>query len=150
MQSKSRMNGWQRIWLVLTGLALVIGGLFYPYHLVYMNKYRDSLYRESIIKDLQSPQCSSYVSQPISSLKKPQFISGGGSCWHIYTSRNQANDDAYPYSLAAYDANEPDRKQRDFFAFAENIIVMVLIASLLLYFAGFLVAWIRRGFAKTA
>lgn len=149
MRFLSRMNGWQRLWFVLTALSLIIFGIFYPYYETYKFNYSSYSYRESVAKDIQSSRCNIYINQPFNKLIEPQF-GEGGSCWHLYTTRKYDDKDIYPYSLSVYDAKEKSRKLQMFFSLAALFSGLVLAGSALGYFAGFLISWIRRGFTQTA
>jgi len=144
----SRMNGWQRLWFVFSALALVIFGLLFPYREANQHISSNFHYRESLAKDYQSGRCSAYINQPLNSLREPPFESGGRGCWHIYTSRFYAKKDTFPYTLAVYDAEKAQEKLEGFFTLTAIYGGLTLAGSALLYFAGFLVAWVRRGFAQ--
>jgi hypothetical protein len=142
------MNGWQRIWLALTALGFTGFGVLYPLSF-YGPTWGERQYRESFIKDLQSPTCSPYRNKPFKELVEPPF-SEGGTCWHLYTSRRYEKTDVVPYTLARYDEGQA-QQDREFVI--EGMAMaggLTLFLSALLYGAGVLIAWIRRGFAKPA
>jgi hypothetical protein len=144
----NRMNGWQRLWLVFTTLSFIGFGVLYPLSF-YGPTWGERQYRESFIKDLQSPACSAYISKPLRDLVEPPF-SEGGTCWHLYTSRRYGKADIFPYTIERYDEVQA-QQDREFVL--EGMAVaggITLFLSALLYGTGFLIAWIRRGFAKPA
>jgi len=148
MRVLSRMNGWQRIWLVLTVLALVIGGIFYPYFEVYVSSSSNYEYRRSLIKDLQAAECKVYRDLPASKLIEPSPNTNGEDCVTLYYARIFSERDIYPYSIETYDKNEADRSRKKLFVLIGVMVVTILIASGLLYFAGVVTAWIRQGFSQ--
>lgn len=150
MKFLSRMNGWQRLWFVLTAGALLVFGLIYPYTQAYKYSYSQYGYREDLKKDLSSPFRINYITRPFSRLVEPPYSPDGRNCWHLYTTRKYEDIDTYPYSISAYDNKESKRKREDYLTGALMYGVLVLIASGLLYLVGFLIAWIRRGFVQTA
>ena len=76
-------------------------------------------------------------------LVEPPY-SDGGSCWHLYVSRKYDAPAGSSYTLADYDASKRALWRQEFLVGVAS--AMILIGSALVYFLGFLVAWIRRGF----
>ena len=150
MKLFNRMNGWQRLWFVLTCLAFVGFGVVYPYLFINQINLAELDYRQRLIRDLDSPLCRDYAIRPFSQLTEPPFDVEGGGCYVLYLSR-QFNDKSgiQPYTLAAYDAYKAAYKREQFFWGVALIGGLVLVVSALVYFLGFLVAWIRRGILPT-
>src|SRR5262245_15649992 len=145
------MNGWQRLWFVLTCLAFVGFGVAYPFLFINQTDLAESDYRRRLIRDLDSPRCRDYAIRPLSQLTEPPFDFEGGGCYHLYLSRQFGNKSGIePYTLAAYDAHRAADKREQFFIGVAIFGGFVLVVSALVYFLGFLVAWIRRGFRQAA
>jgi hypothetical protein len=144
------MNGWQRLWLVLTATALIMFGGIYPLTEVYKFNVSMHSYRQDIVRDLQAPRCAPYINLPARQLVKPAFNDGSADCTALYYSRTVGDQDVYPYTLDLYDKREATRKRADFLELAGVFSGLIAVVSGLVYLAGFLVAWIRRGFARVA
>jgi hypothetical protein len=142
----SGMNGWQRLWLVGTGLAWVCFGLIYPLILTGDDTEGNRTYRRSIAEDFKSPRCRDYMTGPVSQLSEPPWSDGGGSCWHIYTSRKIDGHEGPSFNLEDYDAKHAAFRRWYMLEVIAVFSTIVLVVSGLVYFLGFLVAWIRRGF----
>lgn len=56
----SKLNGWQRLWLVATGLALISFGLIYPLMITGQSDIGQWDYRRAIVKDFETPACREY------------------------------------------------------------------------------------------
>jgi hypothetical protein len=101
------------------------------------------------LRNLSYGNCTDYINKPINQLDEPPLSGSGDNCWNVYTARKYAEEvDIYPYSIEAYDRGEARRNRNKFFLFAAVVIPEVLIASGLIYFVGFLIAWVRRGFVQ--
>jgi hypothetical protein len=105
-------------------------------------------YRSNVIKDIKIGNCSTYINKPISELTEPKFKLEGGTYWHLYTTRKLYNKDTYPYSIETYDSNTATKKRNEFFLSFVIFGIGSLILSGFVYFLGFLVNWIRKGFIK--
>jgi hypothetical protein len=149
MRVLSRMNGWQRLWFVLTALAFIGVGIVYSFLEAYRVSPIEIEYRNSLMQDFSSGKCSDYLSKPIKQLSEPDSNIVGG-CWHIYVSRTFDKVDTTPYSIEVHDQKEASRRNSNFVTGIMLYGGLTLGCSLLVYFAGFLTAWIRRGFAQTA
>lgn len=142
------MNGWQRIWFVLT-LLMVLYAVGFSYFAVYTYNPSSRHYRQAVLNDLKSPSCQPYVAtKNLGQLSEPAFSNDGGTCWHIYTSRKYRERTTAPYTIEVYDTDERAYRLDQFGVGAAMFSAMALVASALLYLAGYTVNWIRRGFRK--
>lgn len=141
-------NGWQRIWLVLTVAGLLYFGVFSALERASSGSTYGYEYRSSVVKDLENPSCVPYTVKPMSELKEPAYLSGGGTCWYIYTNRSFNPEAKLPYTVESYDSIKTRKWWETFFVFMGFGIAGVLISSLLIYQLGRLLVWIVRGFKK--
>jgi hypothetical protein len=143
----ARLNGWQRLWLV----GSICLGLWFigwwPLTVAGEQHYQSWDYRIAIEKEFTNPGCRDYQERPINALHEPGL---GQDCYYIYFSRRYGDTRTVPYTLAAYDRNR-DAQWRNayliglFFGSAGTVIVSALV-----YFVGWVMAWIIRGFRRTA
>jgi hypothetical protein len=143
----ARLNGWQRLWLV----GSICLGLWFigwwPLTQAGEQHFQSWDYRRAIEKDFADSGCRDYQLRPIDALREPSFDQG---CWHIYTSRKYDDTRTVPYTLAAYDRNR-DAHWRNVYLTSLSIgTVGAVIVSALVYFVGWVIAWIIRGFRRTA
>ena len=146
------MNGWQRLWFVLTCLLLV-GGVMFSW--LESRRYGKSPsghdYRRSLEADFANPQCKVYTERLLIELREPPFNSNKSNCWHLYTSRHYSKfKDTLPFTLVTYERGREADKWDQFLTMLTLLGILSAILSALAYFAGWVVAWIRRGFVKTA
>ena len=135
------MNGWQRIWLVLTCLGL-LGAVVFAW--IHANKSMGAWeHVASLKRDLANPKCASFTTEPLlDSLAEPQI----GNCYEIHTFRRVVTPRA-PYTLEVFRKNQDARKRQTFWWNARVLVFLTVLCSVLLYLAGIIVAWIRRGFS---
>lgn len=145
-----KLNGWRRLWLVLTGLAL-IGGVLFAANFA-LNYGEDWKYNSAARKDFQSANCAKFQNDPFPSLQEPTYDSEGGGCWHLYTSRffdAKAHGDIFPYTENVYYANKLLEKWQQFGLGLLIYSVGIALCAAIIYALGAMVAWIVRGFART-
>ncbi|WP_144259653.1 hypothetical protein [Methylocystis sp. ATCC 49242] len=145
----NKLNGWQRLWLVASCLLFLGFGLFYPYTLVYGVNLSEYQYREATLKDFASGNCSEYINRPFPQLKEPAYSERGGSCWHLYTHRKY-DPSPPPFSMEQYDKSMATHRRGEFQDAFLLFGGVSIVASAVVYFFGFLIAWIIRGFKITA
>jgi hypothetical protein len=142
------MNGWQRIWFVLTCLLLV-GVVIYSF--VETNKYgrtiADDNYRRRVEADLANPQCKLYAEKPFVELTEPPYDPYKRTCFSLYNLRQGKFKDTVPFTLATYEKDLVARRWEQFLTAIYILGFLSVVLSGLTYFAGWVVAWIRRGFA---
>ncbi|CAO4185280.1 hypothetical protein [Methylorubrum extorquens] len=145
----NRMNGWQRLWFVLSALSLLIIGIVYPYVTVIdgVNSQSNWEYRNATRSEVRSGLCDDYINKKLSQLKEPRYSSTENTCYHIYTARWFSKTQG-PYDEERFVAERYSEARWDALGFVGIASVCVLIASGLVYFLGWMVAWVRRGFAK--
>ncbi|WHQ70102.1 hypothetical protein [Methylorubrum extorquens] len=147
----NRMNGWQRLWFCLSALSLLIFGIVYPYVTIIdgVNSQSNWEYRNVTRSEVWSGQCDDYVNKEFSQLQEPRYSSTENTCYHIYNSRRFSATQG-PYDEERLAAERLSEARWDALGFVAIASVGVLIASGLVYFLGWMVAWVRRGFAKPA
>jgi hypothetical protein len=146
----NQMNGWQRLWLTLSALSFVVLGLVYPLMTVYGGNPGQIAFREVLLKELRSGQCSLYIDLPLAELREPPTNVYGVDCSAIYFSRKASGQDVYPYTIEAYDAREAARKRQDVYLSIALFSCMSAIASSLVYGLGLVIARLRQGFSQIA
>jgi hypothetical protein len=144
-----RMNGWQRIWVVVTVITL-LSAVGLSYSIVYRYNPSEWRYRDALQTDLKSSECRPYtLANSIESLPEPKFENDGGTCWYIYTSRKFDKSRRVPYTIEVYDADKRNYRLHEFGLGVAVLSLAAVVGSGLLYLAGFTVAWIRRGFQNS-
>lgn len=136
------LNGWQRIWLVLTVVALVVFVGIVP--ISYMPG-RDYLAEAEIQADIENPICRAYVVEPISSLVQPTY---GEPCDRLYSARKYYGGHSVPYTLKQYQDWHRANWWSNYLGSVLFTLVATLLMSGLVYLLGWSVAWIRRGFQR--
>jgi hypothetical protein len=105
-------------------------------------------YRRVIEKEFASGQCLTYQTAPLENLREPAYSDEGGSCWHIYTSRESEHSKSVPYTLETYDNWHSAWVRRNYLIGLSIGIAGTAIVSGLVYFLGWLVGWILTGFRQ--
>jgi hypothetical protein len=144
---RKRLNGWQRIWIVLTGVSWLGFAVIYPWQDAYRLRSNEYEARRYLQIDLANPMCEAFANRPFSMLKEPR---GTLDCWYLYNERKYAQfhfGDQVPYSLQTYSNNLDAQQIKHFLSGFGVLSVVVLVFSALLYAAGTIIAWIRRGFS---
>lgn len=141
----SRMNGWQRLWFAGTALSLIIFALIYP--VMEQGKLRDFSYRWSVEKDYKNPACTRFLEQPFDRLQEPPY-GDGGTCWHIYTSREYANNHEAFETFAAWVSDDNKKYWLNVAGFCGVMALVVSLISAIVYALGKTVAWIANGFRQ--
>jgi len=146
-----RLNGWQRIWIVLTAISLVGGGVLFPAWAALQHGVEWN-YRFALEKDYESGACELFIKEPLETLLEPPYGDGnGGTCWHLYTSRTtdtRQGHPATPYTMEVFEANLVSDKWGEFWLGVGILIPTILFGAGLVYLVGWLIAWIRRGFRQ--
>lgn len=145
MRRLSRMNGWQRMWFAGTALSLVVFAFIYP--VLDYNKRRDFTYRLAIEKDYNNPACAKFLEEPFEILQEPAY-GDNGNCYHIYTSREFADDHEAFKTYDAWTSNDNQNFWMRVLAECGLLAVLILIASAIVYGLGRTIAWIVNGFRK--
>jgi hypothetical protein len=144
-----RLNGWQRLWLVGTVcLGLWLIG-WWPLQLIGAERDSSSWYdRQAIERDFSNPLCRAYQVGPISALSEPPADNYGGTCWHIYKSRQSQKNAEVPYTLETYDRQRSPWWLKPYFAALALGALATGILSALVYLCGLVVGWIFQGFRR--
>lgn len=141
---RSRMNGWQRLWVVGTVFVVFAFGIVTPY--LQLSRSYPYDYQWATQKDYDNPNCASYFELRFEQLTEPPFVNGGGSCWHIYTSRKHEDGHrAFP-TYADWRAEDNADWWNNVWGMLAGMSVIVLMLSLVVYGLGMVVAWVIRGF----
>ncbi|TCL74455.1 hypothetical protein [Rhizobium sp. BK251] len=138
------LNGWRRLWLALTALAVIIAAIT---GLVQAGRDDSSwIYASAIRKDFENPACRDIATKPFSELAEPAFTSEGGSCWHIFTHRRYRSDLNQPLTMDLYYHDRLVDRWQNIGILVGIYLVMVVLGSAIIYALGKTVAWIRAGF----
>lgn len=139
----NKLSGWQRLWLVLTLLAIAVFGLALPY--LQVSKSYPYDYQQAARKDYNNPDCVPYFTLPFEQLAEPKF-GEGGTCWHIYTSRQF---EAGSRAFATYDEwleNDNADWWGRLWGWLAASSALVLVLAIVVYGLGKVIAWVVRGF----
>lgn len=139
-----RFNGWQRLWVVATGLAAVWFVGIWP--LQEHDSFANVSYHSSLMRDFDSGQCESYMTRPLAQLSEPEYEPRGGTCWFIYTTRQTNSIETVPFTREAADQLRTTERLKNYGLFLLVGVVGLVVFSGALYGSGALVAWVRRGF----
>ena len=146
----SRMNGWQRIWFVLTVLVWIGFAVVYPAYVTAQSASRaERTFGPSIRAEYESGKCKPFINEPIATLIEPDTNSPAPNCWHIYTSRTVDSSQglpATPYTIEQFGANNRAKAWEVFRTGFDPISILVVLGSAMVYSVGWLISWIRRGF----
>ena len=140
------LNGWRRLWLAATVLAVLVA-ITCSFYLVSTHGRLSYDYRAGLAKDFANADCQEYATRPLAELEDP--LEELGACSHLYTSRKidaARWGDTTPYTQEVVDANERKQKWREFAFLVAIFGGGAVVLSLLVYLAGSVIAWIVRGF----
>jgi hypothetical protein len=141
-------NGWQRIWLVATMLALCYGLLINPF--VQNNGGSAGRYdfKWAVEREMKNPACTDYMSKPFVALSEPEYNTDGtAGCWHIYTHRRYL-DGNKAITEESYESHFVVEQWKNIGLYALMGLIVVLVLSSLVYGAGKVFAWVIGGFKK--
>ena len=167
-----QLNGWQRIWLVLTCLALMLGllrsGLLaMDYGRVLgdpLDKKENGIldrvwYERGLKADWDSGRCSAYIYEPyvfkqVSGLPDPlpdPYNAQTANCFYLNNARGVQtimSHDVYPFTEATYLAITVGKERWTvWWRSVWHSSLWIIAGSGILYLIGLTVAWIRRGFS---
>ncbi|MFC5068863.1 hypothetical protein ACFPFW_12680 [Flaviflagellibacter deserti] len=128
-------------------MALLWFGLIHPLYEAYHYRSWDWDQRRDLERDLLNPNCVEYRSRPVEDLREPAWSATESTCYRLYTVRKIWKP-ALPFTIDHWDAIRASEKRNAFLAMAGAFTLATLLVAGLVYFAGFLLAWIRAGFRK--
>ena len=146
----SRLNGWRRMWLVLTILGILVASLVLPIYEA--TDFRNQVYRGmwKAQSNLENPDCRAYRDQAFETLPTPAFTDSEGKtgCYFLYSQRKFHNPTTVPYT--------EEQLRKDVFiqiwsytgGTALVFSMVAIFLSALVYFVGFVISWIISGFNK--
>ena len=144
-----KMNGWRRLWILACAMAALWFLLIWPLRMYNAGAVARDSYHRSLMKDMSSGACQSYMELPLAKLIKPPYEPEGGSCWFIYTTREIHKIDDLPFTVAKAERRDTFERLRS----AGEVWLVGLIGFICisggLYLVGYLVAWVRRGFTNS-
>jgi len=142
-------NGWQRIWLVATALALFWATLVFPLQETNeTNKTRYS-YKWATEREMKNPACAEYMTKKFDQLVEPEFTADGYTgCYHIYNTRKyrDKNEEISPKSV---DRDFAINEWLTLGSIALVGLIFVIVVSSIAYGAGKLVKWVIDGFKRS-
>jgi hypothetical protein len=146
----NRMNGWRRAWLVISVLGFVFAITIAPLNV--HAPYERAAYDEkwAVEKNLDNPDCLQYSLQPFEKLVEPPWagLNDPKSCYRLYAYRKHNNQVSFPYTKQQLDKDFAIKIWSDLGLIALIYGVIAILLSALVYFAGFLVAWVLAGFRR--
>jgi hypothetical protein len=144
-----RLNGWERLWLVGT----VCLGLWFMGWMPLENANEAGGYvyseRAKLKIAFENPQCELYRTAPLDTLHQRPAEEG---CTHLYSARVRADEANTPFSLEAA-LKDLDRQASASWwshfnaSFGFGFIGTALLSAFV-YFCGWIVGWIYRGFRR--
>ncbi len=150
LRTKMRnLNGWRRLWLVVSFAFVVWGALVYPLELSEKGSIGRYNFKWAVEKELKNPKCEDYLKKDLMYLPIPEYSENGSTCWHIYTHR-ETSLEGKQMSAETYEANFASKERKMFLSFAGQGLALSLVASACLYLLGWTLNWIRVGFRNTA
>ncbi len=133
-----RLNGWQRLWLVIAVLGLLYAAWF---ALVDSGKYYGL--KGEVPLGFDMPQCKAVIEMPAGNKLQPE-PGLDSPCWNLYLYRSiYADARSNPQDYADHMGSLLRSRALETFAFA---FVVWLLSIGLLYLAGKVVGWVFRGF----
>ncbi len=141
-------NGWQRIWFVFTIASFGYFLVFYP--LAESNKGSSYRYesRWTIEKEMQNPLCAPYMSEPFEKLVEPEFDLDAKGCYSIYSHRKYREGN--PITPESYRDRFSSEEREIWLTFIGMGLFIAVLISALTYGFGVIVAWVIKGFRKSA
>lgn len=143
MLSLRNLNGWQRLWLVVTGAAFIYA---LGWGFVRGSSGGGEEVREEVIAAFADSRCGPIVKMPAQSKLSPE-PEGESPCWKLYLYRSiyeNASTTAKGY------VQDIETRRRDWMLGALGIALVIwLVGVAFLYVVGFVVAWVRRGFVRS-
>ena len=141
-------NGWKRIWFVCS----VICFFYFTVHFPLSETAKGSLFRyerlRSTENEMKNPICAPYMSEEFNKLVKPKYSTDGSTCYHIFTHR-QYSDDKKPITEKQY---QDDFSSNEKVVWSKHIglgFLFVTFLSVFIYFSGFVISWVIKGFKKS-
>ena len=67
----NRLNGWQRLWLVIAACVVTYGTIVKPLAECSEGRLSSFDFRRSLERDLQNPDCRAYQTGELSKLREP-------------------------------------------------------------------------------
>ena len=133
-----RLNGWQRLWLVITGL-----GLLYAVWFALADGAKYYGLKGEVLLEFDRPECKAVIEMPAGNKLRPE-PGLDNPCWNLYLYRSiytdaRSNSHAYAEHMASL------QRSRALETFVFTLIVWFVSVSLL-YLAGKIVGWVLRGF----
>ncbi|QKO23702.1 hypothetical protein [Rhodoferax sp. BAB1] len=142
MSSKRTLNGWRRLWIVAAGAALL-----YAVFWAFGNVPSTYAVDHKVVSAYANPQCRQVIQMPATSKLDPE-PEYGNPCWSLYVYRHLYEDAAT--TSEGYVSDIEGRRRQALLISLGIALVMWLVGVSLLYGAGAVVAWIRKGFAASA
>ncbi len=140
MAAMHNWNGWRRIWIVVSAAALLFAVV------TAINSVSPNLrVDQEVVSGFDDPQCKYIVDLPTDLLpaQEPAF---NEPCWSMYLYRQMNASSAKSSVEYRHDIQRRRRKET---AYSLTVFLTIWLVGIgLLYGAGLVVAWIRRGFAQ--
>jgi len=133
-----RLNGWQRLWLVVA-----IVGLLYAAWFALADGRQQYARQGEVLLEFDRPECKVVIDMPAGH-KLELNPSLERRCWNLYLYRS-IYDDARTNANAYAEHMGSLQRARALETFALTFVVWLLSIGFL-YLAGLVVAWVLRGF----
>lgn len=136
-------NGWQRLWFVCSLLFILYSAVIWPLNKGGVMSYRDYFVIESLEKN---PECHVYFNKSFSQLVKPSY---DHTCYDVYSAR-EIYGDSIPGEFTSEKYLDRLREIHNKHIMEGRLIGLVgsMVITILVYGAGWVFAWIIKGFKK--
>lgn len=141
MLSKRTLNGWRRVWVVVSAAALFYAVVWAFGNVPYTDRVDDK-----VLSGYGNPQCRHVVQMPATSKLDPE-PEYENPCWALYIYRHLYENAAM--TSDGYIKNIEGRRREALLISLGVALAMWLVGVSLLYAAGVVVAWVRKGFARS-
>jgi len=141
------LNGWQRIWILITVALAAWFVVLWPIKSMNEAAAANTGYQQVLMADFDSGKCQQYIYGSLESLVEPPYGDGnGGTCWHIYTTRTIDKISTVPFTKEAAVNHDRIERWSTYGGILGIGAGIVALASGALYIVGMSIRWVRRGF----
>jgi hypothetical protein len=135
-----RLNGWRRLWVVGSGIAL-LGAIWWALD----TAAKGRIYDFRVVQAFNRKECLHILRMPAGSKldKEPEY---GDPCWKLYSYRSIYKDAGSTEDEYLKHVNALQRE--DILMQATGALILWALGVALVYGMGVIVAWIVRGFRQ--
>lgn len=143
-----RAHGWQRIWFLVSVLGVLYGIFIFPFVTDTHIREAESQHGFAIKNEMENPICQVYMTAPLNTLIQQPY---GNPCHHLYMHRSHSSEKGQqPLTKEGFAAEVQRELWLRLSLGALFGCIGALLISALVYFVGFLLAWVAAGFRTKA